>query len=66
MIQVSDYTGFPEMMDGRSKTLHPRVHGVILARRNVPEHIMAMEDHGIRPIDLVAINLYPFEQTVAR
>ena len=66
MIQVSDYTGFPEMMDGRIKTLHPRVHGGILARRDVPEHIKAMEDHGIRPIDLVVINLYPFEQTIAR
>lgn len=66
VIQVSDYTGFPEMMDGRIKTLHPRVHGGILARRDVPEHIKAMEDHGIRPIDLVVINLYPFEQTVAQ
>ena len=66
VIQVSDYTGFPEMMDGRIKTLHPRVHGGILARRDVPEHIKAMEDHGIRPIDLVVINLYPFEQAVAR
>ena len=66
VIQVSDYTGFPEMMDGRIKTLHPRVHGGILARRDVPGHIKAMEDHGIRPIDLVVINLYPFEQTVAR
>jgi phosphoribosylaminoimidazolecarboxamide formyltransferase / IMP cyclohydrolase len=66
VIQVSDYTGFPEMMDGRIKTLHPRVHGGILARRDVPEHIKAMNDHGIRPIDLVVINLYPFEQTVAR
>jgi phosphoribosylaminoimidazolecarboxamide formyltransferase / IMP cyclohydrolase len=65
VIQVSDYTGFPEMMDGRIKTLHPRVHGGILARRDVPEHVKAMEDHGIRPIDLVVINLYPFEQTVA-
>jgi len=66
VIQVSDYTGFPEMMDGRIKTLHPRVHGGILARRDMPEHIKAMEDHGIRPIDLVVINLYPFEQTVAK
>lgn len=66
VIQVSDYTGFPEMMDGRIKTLHPRVHGGILARRDVPEHVKAMEVHGIRPIDLVVINLYPFEQTVAR
>jgi phosphoribosylaminoimidazolecarboxamide formyltransferase / IMP cyclohydrolase len=66
VIQVSDYTGFPEMMDGRIKTLHPRVHGGILARRDVPEHVKAMEEHGIRPIDLVVINLYPFEQTVAK
>ena len=66
VIQVSDYTGFPEMMDGRIKTLHPRVHGGILARRDVPEHVKAMEDHGIRPIDLVVINLYPFEQTIAQ
>ena len=66
VIQVSDYTGFPEMMDGRIKTLHPRVHGGILARRDVPEHVKAMEDHGIRPIDLVVINLYPFEQTIAK
>ena len=66
VIQVSDYTGFPEMMDGRIKTLHPRVHGGILARRDIPAHVKAMNDHGIRPIDLVVINLYPFEQTVAR
>jgi len=66
VIQVSDYTGFPEMMDGRIKTLHPRVHGGILGRRDVPEHMKAMEEHGIRPIDLVVINLYPFEQTVAK
>ena len=54
------------MMDGRIKTLHPMVHGGILARRDVPEHLKAMEEHGIRPIDLVVINLYPFEQTVAK
>jgi phosphoribosylaminoimidazolecarboxamide formyltransferase/IMP cyclohydrolase len=66
VIQVSDYTGFPEMMDGRIKTLHPKVHGGILARRDVHEHVKAMEDHAIRPIDLVVINLYPFEQTVAK
>jgi len=66
VIQVSDYTGFPEMMDGRIKTLHPRVHGGILGRRDVPEHMKAMEEHGIRPIDLVVINLYPFEQTIAK
>ena len=64
-VEVSEYTGFPEMMDGRIKTLHPRVHGGILARRDIPEHVKAMDDHGIRPIDLVVINLYPFEQTVA-
>ena len=66
VIQVSDYTGFPEMMDGRIKTLHPRVHGGILGRRDVPEHMKAMEEHGIRPIDLVVINLYPFEQTITK
>ena len=66
VIQVSDYTGFPEMMGGRIKTLHPRVHGGILARRDVPDHMKVMEEHGIRPIDLVVINLYPFEQTVAK
>jgi phosphoribosylaminoimidazolecarboxamide formyltransferase/IMP cyclohydrolase len=63
---ISDYTGFPEMMDGRVKTLHPKVHGGILGRRDRPEHLQAMEDHGISPIDLVVINLYPFEATVAR
>ena len=66
VIQVSDYTGFPEMMDGRIKTLHPRVHGGILARRDAPDHMKVMDDHGIRPIDLVVINLYPFEKTVAK
>jgi len=63
---VSDYTGFPEMMDGRIKTLHPRVHGGILGRRDIDEHMQAMAAHGIEPIDLVAINLYPFEATIAR
>jgi phosphoribosylaminoimidazolecarboxamide formyltransferase/IMP cyclohydrolase len=62
---VSDLTGFPEMMDGRVKTLHPAVHGGILACRDIPEHAAAMEAHGIAPIDLVIINLYPFENTVA-
>ncbi|MCG3171596.1 MAG: Bifunctional purine biosynthesis protein PurH [Pseudomonadales bacterium] len=62
--EVSDYTGFPEMMDGRVKTLHPRVHGGILGRRGEDEAVMAA--HGIAPIDLVVVNLYPFEQTVAR
>ena len=62
--EVSDYTGFPEMMDGRVKTLHPKVHGGILGRRGQDEAVM--DAHGIVPIDLVAVNLYPFEQTVAR
>src|SRR5207249_8534222 len=54
------------MMDGRVKTLHPRIHGGLLALRDQPEHIEAMKQHGIEPIDLVCINLYPFEQTVAK
>ena len=62
---VSEVTGFPEMMDGRVKTLHPRVHGGILAVRDNPEHQSALAEHGIEPIDMVVINLYPFEQTVA-
>jgi len=63
---VSEVTGFPEMLDGRVKTLHPRIHGGILARRDVPAHLAALEKHGIAPIDLVVVALYPFEQTVAR
>jgi len=63
---VSDVTGFPEMMDGRVKTLHPRIHGGILAVRDNAEHARALAEHGIEPIDMVVINLYPFEQTVAR
>ena len=62
--EVSDHTGFPEMMDGRVKTLHPKVHGGILGRRGQDDAVM--DAHGIAPIDLVAVNLYPFEQTVAR
>ncbi|WP_028116117.1 bifunctional phosphoribosylaminoimidazolecarboxamide formyltransferase/IMP cyclohydrolase [Ferrimonas senticii] len=62
--EVSDYTGFPEMMDGRVKTLHPKVHGGILGRRDQDETIMA--SHGIKPIDMVVVNLYPFAQTVAK
>ncbi len=61
--EVSDYTGFPEMMDGRVKTLHPKIHGGILGRRDIDDAVMA--EHGIQPIDLVAVNLYPFEKTVA-
>jgi phosphoribosylaminoimidazolecarboxamide formyltransferase / IMP cyclohydrolase len=63
---VSDLTGFPEMMDGRLKTLHPRIHGGLLSVRDNPEHEAAMRDHGIEPIDMVVINLYPFEETIAR
>src|SRR5688500_550906 len=63
---VSQVTGFPEMMDGRVKTLHPKVHGALLAQRDNPEHVAAMKEHGIEPIDLVCINLYPFEETVQR
>ena len=63
---VSDYTGFPEMLDGRVKTLHPKVHGGILGRRDLPEHLAVMARHGIEPIDLVVVNLYPFRETVAK
>jgi phosphoribosylaminoimidazolecarboxamide formyltransferase/IMP cyclohydrolase len=66
VVEVSDYTGFPEMMGGRIKTLHPRVHGGILARRDDAGDRAAMQEHGIQPIDLVIVNLYPFEATVAR
>src|SRR5215213_1707689 len=62
---VSEVTGFPEMLDGRVKTLHPAVHGGLLALRDSPEHVKSMQDHGIRPIDLVCVNLYPFAQTIA-
>ena len=63
---VSTVTGFPEMMDGRVKTLHPKIHGAFLALRDNEEHVASMQEHGIEPIDLVVINLYPFEQTVAK
>jgi len=64
--KVSDYTGFPEILGGRVKTLHPRIHGGILARRNLAGDVQELESHDIRPIDLVVVNLYPFEQTVAK
>lgn len=64
--EVSDYTGFPEMLDGRVKTLHPKVHGGILGRRDLPEHLKTMEEHAIPPIDLVVVNLYPFRETIAK
>ena len=64
--EVAELTGFPEMLDGRVKTLHPKVHGGLLARREVPEHIQALESHRIDPIDLLVVQLYPFEATVTR
>ena len=64
--EVADHTGFPEMLDGRVKTLHPTVHGGLLARRDVPEHMAALAQHNIAAIDLLVVNLYPFEATVAK
>ena len=64
--EVADYTGFPEMLDGRVKTLHPKIHGGLLARRDDPAHLHAIETAGIPPIDLLVVNLYPFESTVAK
>ncbi len=64
--EIGDYTGFPEMLDGRVKTLHPKVHGGILARRDLPEHLATIEQHGIPMIDLVCVNLYPFAATIAK
>ena len=66
VVPVENFTGFPEMLDGRVKTLHPRIHAGILHRRHDPSHQLAMTEHGLKPIDLVVVNLYPFEQTVAR
>jgi phosphoribosylaminoimidazolecarboxamide formyltransferase/IMP cyclohydrolase len=66
VVQVGDYTGFPEMLDGRVKTLHPKIHGGLLGRRDLPAHTAAMREHGIEPIDLVAVNLYPFRETIAK
>ncbi|HEV7300444.1 MAG TPA: bifunctional phosphoribosylaminoimidazolecarboxamide formyltransferase/IMP cyclohydrolase [Tepidisphaeraceae bacterium] len=66
VVDVSEVTGFPEMMDGRVKTLHPKIHGGLLALRDNAEHAAAMKAHDIKPIDLVVINLYPFEQTIAK
>jgi phosphoribosylaminoimidazolecarboxamide formyltransferase/IMP cyclohydrolase len=63
--EVSSYTGFPEMLDGRVKTLHPKIHGGILARRDQAAHVEAIRSAGIEPIDLIVVNLYPFEATVA-
>src|SRR5215471_7474310 len=66
VLEVSDVTEFPEMMDGRVKTLHPKIHGALLGLRDNAEHVEAMRAHSIEPIDMVVINLYPFEQTVAQ
>ena len=66
VIEISQYTGFPEMMDGRVKTLHPKVHGGLLHLRDNAEHVAQAKEHGIEPIDLVVVNLYPFEATVAK
>ncbi len=66
VVPIESVTGFPEMMDGRVKTLHPKIHGGLLALRDKAEHKAAMKEHAIEPIDLVCVNLYPFEQTVAR
>ena len=63
---VSDVTGFPEIMDGRVKTLNPKIHGAILAVRSNPEHMQALAEHNITPIDLVVVNLYPFRETISR
>ncbi|HXX53403.1 MAG TPA: bifunctional phosphoribosylaminoimidazolecarboxamide formyltransferase/IMP cyclohydrolase [Thermodesulfovibrionales bacterium] len=66
VVEVSDYTGFPEMLDGRLKTLHPKIHGGLLSRRNNPQDMEDIEKHGIRPIDMVVVNLYPFEETISK
>ena len=66
VLDVSEVTGFPEMMDGRVKTLHPKIHGALLAVRDIPGHEAALRDHDIEPIDMVVVNLYPFEETIAR
>ena len=66
VMYVSDVTGFPEIMDGRVKTLNPYIHGGILAVRDNPEHVKAMQEHKITPIDMVVVNLYPFRQTIEK
>ena len=63
---VSEHTGFPEMLDGRVKTLHPMIHGGLLGLRSNPDHVKTMKDHNIEPIDMVVINLYPFEKTIMK
>src|SRR5688572_24425044 len=66
VLTVDSVTGLPELLDGRVKTLHPRIHAGLLARRDLPEHMAALSEHGIAPIDLVAVNLYPFQTTIAK
>ena len=66
VVEVATHTGFPEMLDGRVKTLHPKIHGGLLARRDLPEHMAALSEHGIETIDMLVVNLYPFEATVAK
>jgi len=66
VMEISDYTGFPEMLDGRVKTLHPKVHGGLLGLRDNPEHVRVMKEQGIKNIDMVVVNLYQFEKTVAK
>ena len=66
IIEVSDYTGFPEMLDGRVKTLHPKIHGGILGIRDNENHVVTMQKHAIEPIDMVVVNLYAFAKTIAR
>lgn len=66
VMDISEYTGFPEMLDGRVKTLHPKVHGGLLGMRDNPEHVKVMKQHGIWNIDMVVVNLYQFEKTVAK
>ncbi|MCI7477978.1 MAG: IMP cyclohydrolase, partial [Selenomonadales bacterium] len=66
VIYVSDVTGFPEIMDGRVKTLNPYIHGGILAVRDNPDHVQAMKQHKITPIDMVVVNLYPFKETISK
>jgi phosphoribosylaminoimidazolecarboxamide formyltransferase/IMP cyclohydrolase len=66
VVDISEYTRFPEIMDGRVKTLHPKVHGGLLGLRDNPEHLEVMKSQGIKPIDMVVVNLYQFEKTVAK
>ena len=65
-IEISDYTGFPEMLDGRVKTLHPKIHAGLLFLRDDPAHVKQIEKHGIGFIDMVVVNLYPFEETIKK